>query len=437
MSFFCYRIAYLFFWLLSFALLPFSKKLRLGILGRRGLLLRLKTAKAIWVSKGLSSEPYWFHFASSGELEQAIPIAEEIKIKDPSASILFTFFSPSGQKGVALEILRRQRAHKTLPWDAADYVPLDLPWQVGAALNIVTPKALILINREIWPELIFQSHQKQIPIYLFCAFFPLTKSRMLKVWRPYLKLLKQIGTVGDSSTQLLLSVLSPALLGTEVPPNVISVGDTRIERVLQRKELQSSTPAWGTFLTKRSLFVGASLWDEDFEALKPTIERIAKDFPSWRICLVPHEPNEALILKIKAYGKKKAILFRRFSHFLETPDEVSPLIMDQVGLLAELYRFSQLTFVGGSFKSKVHNVLEPAAYHNAIITGPFIQNSFEATEMNQLKQGLQSVKSPEEALQVLLNPLSNALFLKSQGIDAYQYLLKRRGAAKKYCELIS
>lgn len=428
MSFFCYRIAYLFFWLLAFGLLPFSKKLRLGILGRRGLLLRLKTAKATWVSKGLSSSPYWFHFASSGELEQAIPIAEEIKIKDPSASILFTFFSPSGQRGVVLEKLRRQKAHKALPWDAADYVPLDLPWQVRAALNILTPKALILINREIWPELIFQSHQKQIPIYLFSAFFPLTKSKMLKVWRPYLKLLKQIGTVGDSSTQL--------LLGTEASLNVISVGDTRIERVLQRKELQSSTPAWGTFLTKRSLFVAASLWDEDFEALKPVIEKIAKDFPEWRMCLVPHEPTEALILKIKAYGKEKAILFRRFSHFLETPDEVSPLIMDQVGLLAELYRFSQLTFVGGSFKSKVHNVLEPAAYQNAIITGPFIQNSFEATEMNQLKQGLQSVKSPEEALQVLLNPLSNASFLKSQGIEAYQYLLKRRGAAKKYCELI-
>ena len=429
MSFFCYRIAYLFFWLLSFALLPFSKKLRLGILGRRGLLLRLKTAKATWISKGLSSEPYWFHFASSGELEQAIPIAEEIKIKDPSASILFTFFSPSGQKGVALEKLRRQRAHKTLPWDAADYVPLDLPWQVGAALNIVTPKALILINREIWPELIFQSHQKQIPIYLFSAFFPSIKSKMLKIWRPYLKLLKQIGTVGDSSTQL--------LLGTEASLNVISVGDTRIERVLQRKELQLSAPAWGAFLTQRSLFVAASLWDEDFEALKPAIEKIAKEFPLWRICLVPHEPTEALIFKIKAYGKEKGILFRRFSHFLETPDDTSPLIMDRVGFLAELYRFSQLTFVGGSFKSKVHNVLEPAAYHNAIITGPFIQNSFEATEMNQLKQGLQSVKSPEEALQVLLNPLSNASFLKSQGIEAYQYLLKRRGAAKKYCELIS
>ena len=428
MSFFCYRIAYLFFWLLSFALLPFSKKLRLGILGRRGLLLRLKTAKATWISKGLSSEPYWFHFASSGELEQAIPIAEEIKRKDSSASILFTFFSPSGQKGVALEILRRQRAHKTLPWDAADYVPLDLPWQVGAALNIVTPKALILINREIWPELIFQSHQKQIPIYLFSAFFPSIKSKMLKIWRPYLKLLKQIGTVGDSSTQL--------LLGTEASLNVISVGDTRIERVLQRKELQLSAPAWGAFLTQRSLFVAASLWDEDFEALKPAIEKIAKEFPLWRICLVPHEPTEALILKIKAYGKEKGILFRRFSHFLETPDDTSPLIMDRVGFLAELYRFSQLTFVGGSFKSKVHNVLEPAAYHNAIITGPFIQNSFEATEMNQLKQGLQSVKSSEEALQVLLNPLSNASFLKSQGIEAYQYLLKRRGAAKKYCELI-
>ena len=55
--------------------------------------------------------------------------------------------------------------------------------------------------------------------------------------------------------------------------------------------------------------------------------------------------------------------------------------MDKVGLLAELYLVGKIVFVGGSFRARVHNVLEPAAYALPILTGPFIENSGEAMEM--------------------------------------------------------
>ena len=127
--------------------------------------------------------------------------------------------------------------------------------------------------------------------------------------------------------------------------------------------------------------------------------------------------------------------FKRLN-FLETPDEDSPLIMDRVGLLAELYRYSSITFVGGSFKSRVHNVLEPAAYANAILVGPLIQNSFEATEMYRLGLGLTSVDSSGNLLESVLKRLSDVSFVKSEGEAAYNYLLNRRGSAAKYCDLL-
>jgi 3-deoxy-D-manno-octulosonic-acid transferase len=428
MSLSLYRIGYFAFWTVSYALLPFSKKFRRGFLGRRGLEQRLQTAKTNWIQKGLNPSPYWFHFASAGELEQAIPIAEELKKRSPKASILFTFFSPSGEKAVRFEKARREKANRPLPWDAADYLPLDLSWKVTQVLEIVSPKALILINRELWPNLILKSHERNTPIFLFSSFFSSNKTKMLKIWSPYLQYLKQIGTVGDSSTELLLKTV-PDL-------KVKSIGDTRIERVLERKHLQAAPPAWGEFLAGKKLFIGASLWKEDFEALKPSLVKMAKEFPEWRICLVPHEPEESFITAIKDWGKEQGFSFRRFSHFLQTPDEVSPLIMDQVGLLAELYRYSSLAFVGGSFKSKVHNVLEPAAYSNAIVVGPYIQNSFEATEMNRLHLGLRSVSSPQEAQEAILKRISDVSFLRSEGDKAHQYLLDRRGAAVKYCDFL-
>lgn len=428
MTYWGYQLAYCLFSVVSFALLPFSKKLRLGVLGRRGLNNRLQRAKESWIARGLESSPYWFHFASAGELEQAIPIAEELKKRNPKTSILFTFFSPSGEKGIRLEVQRRKKANRPIPWDAADYLPLDLSWKVTQALEIVNPKALILINRELWPTLIRKTNERNIPLFLFSAFFPSQKTKMLTLWQPYLKYLKQIGTVGDSTTELLLNADSTL--------KVQSIGDTRIERVLERKSLQAAPPAWGTFLENSSLFIGASLWEKDFEALKPSIQKIAQEFPQWRVCLVPHEPEDGFINEIKSWGKEQGISFRRFSHFLETPDEVSPIIMDRVGLLAELYRYSNLAFVGGSFKAKVHNVLEPAAYSNAIIVGPYIQNSFEATEMNRLHLGLRSVSTSQEAQIEILKRISDVSFLKSEGEAAYQYLLDRRGSAVKYCDLL-
>ncbi len=429
MSLALYRLFYFVFWTLSFPLSLLSNKLKLGLKGRAGLLSRIKVAQTQWAQRNLAAKPYWFHFASAGELEQALPIAEKIKQQEPQSSILFTYFSPSGAKGIGLEKARRENAGKLPPWDHADYLPLDLPWSVLNFLKLVRPKALILINREIWPELIIQSHQKQIPIFLFSAFFPSAKSRMLKFWLPYLKYVKCIGTVGESSTQILLQ-LEPSL-------PVHSLGDTRIERVLERQKLQSAPPAWGSFIPNKQLLVAASLWKEDFEALKPSIEAMTQKFPQWRWCLVPHEPDESFILEIRNWGKSKNILFRRFSHFLETPDEVSPLIMDKVGYLAELYRFSSIAFVGGSFRKKVHNILEPAAYQNSILTGPKIQNSFEAQEMALSNQGLTQVDSAEKLQLELVKRASNAALISIEGKAAYQYLIQRLGASQAYYQMIA
>ncbi len=179
MSFLGYQIFYCALWILSFGFVPFSKKLRVGLLGRKGLSQRLEKAKESWLKQGLIPHPYWFHFSSAGELEQAIPIAEELKRRDSKTAILFTFFSPSGEKGIKLETARREKAQRPLPWDTADYLPLDLSWKVAKALTIVDPKALILINRELWPALLHEAHRRAIPTYLFSSFFSVYKTKML------------------------------------------------------------------------------------------------------------------------------------------------------------------------------------------------------------------------------------------------------------------
>ena len=114
----------------------------------------------------------------------------------------------------------------------------------------------------------------------------------------------------------------------------------------------------------------------------------------------------------------------------------SHLIVDEVGFLAELYQTSTWVFVGGSFKKKIHNVLEPLAHGALLFSGPFISNSSEAQELFRL--GLLRVASHEKELtslltsQILKNSEKEPTHSKGQA-----FLESRKGASEKYLQTLS
>ncbi len=212
---------------------PFSPKLRRTLTGRRRLQERLEKAAPQW-----GPTPYWFHVASAGELEQLIPILEAIKTLAPDAKRLITYFSPTAERAVELESERRKGRGEKVPWEFADYSPFDFPKSVQRFLGEVKPKAFAMIHREIWPELVLGCQAAGIPAYLFSAYFPADSSQFLKRYRPYLKTLRGIGTVDEPSALRAKGATDAS---------VRTIGDPRIERVLQRKERSSTAPWAGLF----------------------------------------------------------------------------------------------------------------------------------------------------------------------------------------------
>lgn len=421
---FIYRLGYWFFLLGIICVTPFIRKVREGFLKRVGLLSRLQKSEGTWKH---SSKRYWFHFSSAGEFEQAIPILERLKETEPDCRIVLTYFSPSATKALAAETNRRKKTGLPIPWDFGDFSPFDLPSSVSAFIDCVKPAAFVAINREIWPEILWQCSKRKIPCYLFAAHFSKEVEKRWNFYRPFADKLRFIGTVDDQSAHFLKE--SPASFLVD------NLGDPRSERVLgRRNQFQKETP-WKHFLGKSPLWIGASLWDQDLKVLLPGLVAIKEACPPLRLVIVPHEPSEKRILHWQEVLKENGIPVRRWSHWLKSPDDHSPLLIDQVGLLAELYSVATVVFVGGSFKARVHNVLEPIAYACPVITGPYIANSSEAVELGN--QGLLKVVRNSQEFEkamtaLLLDPETRETVSK----QSYEFLLSRQGASSRYLKVL-
>jgi len=392
----------------------FNAKMRRAHADRKGLIDRVRAQTASWPDGA-----WWVHIASSGELEQALPILDALRLQTPSAKIYLSYFSPSAKDAVALEIKRRAPIGRTVPWDYADYSPFDFSSSVEAYLAALRPRCFVTIHRELWPGLVAGCRRRGIPVSLLAASFP-KRHNPLPAWqRKQLRSLSAIGVTREDAA---------VWLQGQVPgPRIKVVGDPRVERVLSRRDMTRPS-AWLSFFEGQFVFLGASLWPKDFAAIRPALRKLKTEDPNWRLILVPHEPKKAFVDSLYAMAKEENWKPRLWSRWLEEPDTSCTLILDRVGLLAELYRVSQLVFIGGSFSHRVHNVLEPAAYGCRLFTGPRMTNSLEALEL-QLA-GLLQVSPTPEAFSSVLNEAAQS---KENAAPALAKYLSDRAKSSAAC----
>lgn len=415
-----YPILYAFSLLTALFCLPFSRKIRAGFLGRIGLHGRLSKICSSWEAK-----PVWFHVASSGELEQCLPMLDELKKR--GRKIFLSYFSPTAKRALELERIRRESLGFALCWDYADYSPWDFVFSVRSFLDVLGPSHFVAVNREIWPGILQACHQRGVRRYLIATFFPAKPSRFFWVVRRYLEYFEFIGTVNDSTAAFLKKKLSK--------PEIRTLGDPRVERVLFRKSIQSQQPL-RSYFRKQKVLVAGSIWKTDFDALSTALSMLIRNGTmTLRLVIVPHEPASVFIETIKRWFSKEGLCCKVWSDFLDAPDHDSHLIVNSVGELAELYRIASIVFVGGSFKKRVHNVLEPAAYARPILTGPYIHNSPEAMEMRDLGLGLVSVSTAKELAAQLERLLSDPVYFRHQESSLEAYVKERIGASKRHAEM--
>lgn len=365
---------YLFFTIYRWVFLPFAllilKSIDLLLPSSGNLAMRswkkmheMLLERKVPVYMNLSSQPILIH-AASGEIEYAKPVIRAIKQRYPQATIMVTYFSPSAKKlfkdieGVDLFI--------PLPWDHRRYVQ--------SFLNFYRPKMILYARTDVWPEFSYQARQRKIPQLLFASTFAANSSRLrglgLFLTRWSLHQLNDIFCVDDADAiQLKIA---------QVMTTCLTEGDTRFDQVFHRLQRNKLSLTSLEYMSNRTLVLG-STWPPDEDVILKSISSALQKFP-W-VIWAPHEVHETHLLDLEQRLAQQQVTVTRWSRRdLSIPPSIpyGVLLIDQVGVLADLYRLGAVAFVGGSFKDKVHSVMEPLACGCFVVTGPKINNNREA-----------------------------------------------------------
>ncbi len=257
----------------------FDKKVARGLEARRGVTARL----AAWARahREPSRPLLWVHASSVGEGLQAKPVLEAVRAEVPQWQLAYTFFSPSAE-----------RLARTLPVDIADYLPLDRPAEVSAALDALKPAALVFSKLDVWPELTLAAAQRGVRLGLISATVAPHSSRLrwpARGWaEPAYRALERIGAISAEDGRRLEQ------LGAR--PGAIEVtGDTRYDSVAERAERfdQTRDPFAKLAIVPAGTFtiVAGSTWPADEAVVLPAFADLLAQVPAARLILAPHEPN--------------------------------------------------------------------------------------------------------------------------------------------------
>ncbi|MBC6609514.1 3-deoxy-D-manno-octulosonic acid transferase [Hymenobacter sp. BT507] len=403
---FLYSVAIYLYGLLLRLAAPFVPKAAQWVGGRKAWRTRLREAL-----QHETAPLAWFHCASLGEFEQGRPLMEAYARQYPTHKIVLTFFSPSGYE------VRKN-------WPGAAYIlylPLDTAANACAFLDLVRPRLAVFVKYEFWHHFLRQLQRRQVPTLCVSAIFR-PEQIFFKPWggffRGILSRFTHIFTQNDASIELLHQA---GIRQASV------AGDTRFDTVAHTAaQHPASLPLVEAFRADGVpvMIVGSS-WPEDLPTLTPLFQDYHQEM---RFIVAPHEIGEANLRQVEAALPGQVV---RYS--TATPATVAQarvLLIDNVGLLSQLYRFGQFAYVGGAFGKGLHNTLEAAAFGLPVFFGPTYHKFQEAVELVALGGAfpVHSAQELETALLPLLRNEAACLLVQDLNLD---YVFQHAGATQR------
>lgn len=304
--------------------------------------------------------PVWIH-AASGEVEYARPVIRELKRQHPTVPVLVTYSSPSAKK--ILESLHDVDVWCALPWDT-DH-------RIREFIEKWNPRALLFSRTDVWPVLASVARARKIPSALFSATFADNSSRLKGVTRHLTRYtLNQLSEIHCVSSEDIQN-LEPLKL--QIP--LFISGDTRFDQVFHRLENPKALKNELMPSPEDFIFIAGSTWGEDELILLPALEKLKN--LHMKVIIAPHETTAEHLSHLEAQIKTLGLSSVRYTQTSQWPADAI-LLIDQVGILAELYTWADIAFIGGSFKKQVHSVMEALAAGLPVMVGPYHRNNREA-----------------------------------------------------------
>lgn len=354
----------------------------------------------------------WIHCSSFGEFQDGKCFIDRVKQKYPQHKIILTFFSPSGYDAVC----------NYTGVDLVMYLPLDTKLNAISFLDILNPVFVFFIRNDIWPNFVIEINNRNIPLFLISMTLS-EKSNFFK-WpqnKFYKEIFKRFTAIYVQDT-----FSENAMKKNNFNKNVVVAGNSRVDRIVELYKESIEMNEISEFVDGGFCVILGSSLAKDQEMFLEVYDRLNNQNIKWIV--VPHEINEHEMLMVKKRMKNKMICF---SSIDSEGTQANLLWINKVGVLAKVYKYAHVAFIGGGFnKIGIHNILEPAIYGCAICFGPNHRNYTEAKELLD-SGGAEVIRNVDELSAFILKIESNENLRKEIRANNSSYVLQNKGATER------
>lgn len=410
---FFYDIFFLVFSLFYLPVLLFRRK------GHKGFLQKLG---AVPEEVKRLERPVWIHAVSVGEAALAGKIAKNIKKKRPEVKIAVSTTTKTGNDMI-----------KKISGGAVDgvfYYPLDLSFIVSAAVKDIDPSAYILIETELWPNLISELERRKIPVILVNG--RISDSSFANYKR-----------IGFITSKILKGIISLCMQSDKDAQRVKELGaeDEKIKVTGNIKFDEVITSGGGTFSKEslgfseedRIIVAGSTHYPEEKHIID-VFKELKRKEPKLKLILAPRhvERKEAVKIYIEK-AKEKCTLLTDILN--EKKKEADIVLVDTIGHLKDLYRIATMVFIGGSLVNKGgQNPIEAASWGKAILFGPYMSNFKEVSRVFLENNAAICVENSGELKEKLLYLLDSPAEREKIEANALDVIRKNQGAISRTVE---
>ena len=330
---------------------------------------------------------------------------------------------------------------KRLPEHIAKiYFPVDFKGAVRRALDEIKPKAIVFVEAEIWPNLIWYASERGIPLFLANArISDRSYPRYQKLPFLFKKLFASFAAVGAQSDEYSSRLLNVGCAAA----NVTVTGNIKFDTAKVDNRNSLDTGALLNQLGAASdalVLLGGSIHKGEEKILAKQFLKLRNQFPNLFLVLVPRHFERAREVgkMLEKLGLKFKFRSKVTSDTNLNAESLDCLVVDTTGELMSFYRNAAIVFVGKSLKAKGgQNPIEPAAVGRATVFGPNMQNFADVARIFLAGNGAIQVQNTGELERTLAALLENPNRRQALGERAQQIVLENQGALERTVEMIS
>lgn len=382
---------------------------------------RQRWSERLGFSKVTAKADYWIHGASLGEWVAAKPLVD--RLLSDGHSLLLTSITPAGSAYIQNQYGDRVQHC---------YLPFDWPGSVKRFLRVARPARLVILETELWPNLLLACHKQGLDVCYASARLTdgsvvsykkyIAASALEKMLRP----VRAIGTQTDADKQRFES------LGAE-PERVLTTGNIKFDLSLPA-DYAAKRDAVAAEFKGRTVLLAASTHEGEEQLLANAAAMLREAVPNLLLVVAPRHQNrfDEVAAQLKKQGN--AVVRRSKGEICNSDTQV--YLADTLGELLLFYGAADVAFVGGSLVPVGgHNVLEPALTETATVVGPHLHEQPVAQDL--VAKGAVLLAEDQRALEVQCLTLLTSHTQRQAVIKkASAFLAENRGALKRTIKLL-